>query len=458
MAAPPLTDADLGDIQGLVLSGWIDLPCAAYVFARIADPDAARRWLAAMSERVTSCRKAERPATHRLHVAIARTGLDALGLDVRGLSQEAKDGMNDRRRALGDDLDAAWELGDAGQRLDVLLLVYGDTRARVDALIDEVWDAAALREEAREHSELLPGHREHFGFVDGISQPFVAGAPRTPKPGQDVVPAGEFLLGHENAYGRLPVSPRRADTGADFGKNGSYLVFRKIEQDVAGFWRYFADQAAALAPGDPDEAARLARFLAAKAVGRWPGGAPLVLAPDAEIELPAERLNDFRYLELDPDGERCPVASHVRRANPRDARGGSAADSHKVVSRHRILRRGRPYGSPVSRDDALAGRAAPEPRGLYFLSLQASIARGFEFVQQTWLANPGFRGLHREADPLSGAEFFTIPMRPFRLRLRALPSFLHTRGGGYFLLPSRSGLRALAEPLTRAAKNPATPS
>src|SRR5690606_19073192 len=110
----------------------------------------------------------------------------------------------------GDDLDAAWELGDAGQRLDVLLLVYGDTRARVDALIDEVWDAAALSEEAREHSELLPGHREHFGFVDGISQPFVAGAPRTPKPGQDVVPAGEFLLGHENAYGRLPVSPRRA--------------------------------------------------------------------------------------------------------------------------------------------------------------------------------------------------------------------------------------------------------
>src|SRR5204862_6124551 len=100
----------------------------------------------------------------------------------------------------------------------------------------------------------------------------------------------------------------------------------------------------------------------------------------------------------------------------------------------RILRRGRAYGAPG------------EPRGLLFVALGASIARGFEFIQQTWNVNPNFRGLHGEPDALvgSGGGVLTVPANPVRLRLRALPRFVTTRGGGYFFLPAISALRRLA--------------
>src|SRR5262249_23822244 len=173
-----------------------------------------------------------------------------------------------------------------------------------------------------------------------------------------------------------------------------------------------------LARGDDDAAADLTELFAAKLVGRWRSGAPLALAPerdDPELATPTRR-NCFDYLEHDADGLRCPISAHIRRANPRDARGGSAAESRTVVNRHRIVRRGRSYGAPLSHGDALAGRDDGIARGLYFLCLQSSIARGFEFIQQTWLANPGFLGLHREPDPLLGGSadacHFTIPGDP----------------------------------------------
>ncbi len=156
----------------------------------------------------------------------------------------------------------------------------------------------------------------------------------------------------------------------------------------------------------------------------------------------------FDYLAHDRDGLRCPISSHIRRANPRDARGGSAADSRTVVGRHRIVRRGRSYGSPLPHADALAGRDDGVARGLYFLCLQSSIARGFEFIQQTWLANPGFLGMHREPDPLVGDSagkcHFTIPADPCRLRLTSIPSVVTTLGGGYFFLPSLTALARIA--------------
>ena len=161
-----------------------------------------------------------------------------------------------------------------------------------------------------------------------------------------------------------------------------------------------------------------------------------------------EHLNAFRYLEHDPYGRRCPIASHVRRANPRDARGGSAKDSLKVSNRHRIVRRGRSYGPRLDDAAALAGTDDGVPRGLYFISLQASIARGFEFIQQTWLSNPGFNGVFCEPDPImgngDGTAEVSLPDSPLRLRLQDVPSVVTVLGGGYFFLPSLTALARVA--------------
>jgi deferrochelatase/peroxidase EfeB len=121
-----------------------------------------------------------------------------------------------------------------------------------------------------------------------------------------------------------------------------------------------------------------------------------------------------------------------------------------VVGRHRILRRGRSWGPPIPIADALAGHDDHIPRGLYFIGLSASIARGFEFIQQTWLDNAGFHGLAGEPDPITGPGGcpFTIPDDPVRLRLHDLPRVVTTLGGGYFMLPS---LTALAQLATRRA-------
>jgi deferrochelatase/peroxidase EfeB len=182
-------------------------------------------------------------------------------------------------------------------------------------------------------------------------------------------------------------------------------------------------------------------------MGRWPDGTPLIRSPHAPNGgLERDDVNDFLY-GGDRHGDTCPLCSHVRRANPRDARGGSAADSFKVVNRHRILRRGRAYGPALAIDDAIAGRGREGRRGLLFISLQASIARGFELVQQTWNVNPGFLGLDDEPDPIAGPGqgAFSIPASPLRIRLAGLPRFVTVRGGGYLFLPSRAALERLGD-------------
>jgi len=109
---------------------------------------------------------------------------------------------------------------------------------------------------------------------------------------------------------------------------------------------------------------------------------------------------------------------------------------------------GRAYGPRLDKDAAIAGRDDGAERGLYFLCLQSSIARGFEFIQQTWLANPGFLGLHGELDPIvgmsNGRGHITIPAEPFRGRLTSVPTVVTNRGGGYFFVPSLSPLARIA--------------
>jgi Dyp-type peroxidase family len=467
---PYPSSADLADIQGLIYSAWADHPYAAYIFATLGEARRSRAWLQAVRTQVTSADPGRRPTQGRIQLALSPRGLAALGVPLQVVAQlphEARAGMRARARILGDEAPLDWTLG-AEDELDVLVMVYARDEASCAAMVDHqrhALQAAGARllptEMSRPPGAPHASHRasqlarEHFGFADGVSQPFIQGLHQRPRPGNDHVAAGEIVLGYPNAYGRLPHSPRwvSADLRSelDLGRNGTYLVFRKLEQHVERFWGYVTERALALGNGDTAATAPLAERLAAKMMGRWRSGAALAVAPDFDdpaATLP-DRINSFGYLTGDRDGLRCPISSHVRRANPRDARGGSVPGSLRVTGRHRILRRGRSYGPLLPEAEARAGRNDGNSRGLYFICLQTSIARGFEFIQQTWLNNRGFGGLNGESDPIAGNGGcpFTIPEDPLRLRLPAVPRLVSMRGGGYFFLPSLTALAHVAEGL-----------
>jgi Dyp-type peroxidase family len=428
---------ELADIQGLVVRGYGKLHAAAYLVMEISDAALARSWLAAVAGAVTTA--ARRPGGSALNVALTARGLSRLGVDdelLAGFSVELRQGMTEpsRARALGDVGDSEpsrWVWGAPGGRsVDVLLLLYAADEAALREVLAEHGSPPGLDLVARLDTVDLGG-REPFGFHDGISQPAVEGLSRKGPAGQGVR-AGEFVLGYPNEFGETARVP-------ELGRNGTYLVVRQLAQDVEGFWRFCA-AATGDAPGGPASVG-----LAARLVGRWPGGAPLVLSPDRDDPTLAGA-NDFGYFGPDPHGERCPIGSHVRRANPRDALEPDAGSprSLAVVRQHRILRRGRPYGRPGSE------------RGLHFLCLNANLSRQFEFLQRSWLCNEQFNGLYEDADPLIGVHrppggIFTVQGSPLRRRYSDLPRFVTVRGGAYFLLPGMSALRRLAQLGTAAA-------
>jgi Dyp-type peroxidase family len=225
----------------------------------------------------------------------------------------------------------------------------------------------------------------------------------------------------------------RASRNRRLGRNGSFVVFRKLHQRVAAFRQYLRANA-----GDfRDE-----ELLAAKMMGRWRSGAPLALSPDAdhpEIGADSRRNNDFLFKADDAIGYKTPLGSHIRRMNPRDS------DIAGVMRIHRMIRRGSGYGPPLS-DGVLEDDGAD--RGLMFAFVGANIGRQFEFVQSEWMNNGAFFGDGKEGDPIAGAGAdgtFNMPRRPIRRRLEGLSRFVVTRGGEYCFLPSISALRWLSE-------------
>jgi Dyp-type peroxidase family len=349
-----------------------------------------------------------------------------------------------RRRILGDVGESApenWDWGGpSSEAVGAVLLLYARDNSELAGLLEEQLGLlvdAGVEVQRKLDTSNLDGF-EPFGFRDGISQPFVEGLSKSGPAGQ-TVRAGEFVLGYVNEHGHVTDEPLVTD---GIGRNGSYLVFRQLEQDVRGFWRYLDS-----AVGHPTERTTLA----AKMVGRWPGGAPLALS-DRDDPALAEA-NDFAYFHEDPVGVRCPVGAHVRRTNPRDSLDpGPGTDKSLAINRrHRLLRRGREYGQALSPEAALTeSLAREEARGLHFICLNANIARQFEFVQDTWLNNPKFAGLYNDSDPLVGQSApyggtFTMPSAGgVRSRVKEMPRFITVRGGAYFFLPGIQALRRLA--------------
>ncbi len=322
------------------------------------------------------------------------------------------------------------------------------------------------------------GDHEPFGFHDGISQPSVAGL------SGEGVPTGEFILGYANHFSVFPptpVVPAEMDADAvlpallnpyhdagslrDLGINGSYVVYRKLQQEVAGFWQFMQREAAHESGADRTDRAI---ELAARCVGRWPSGAPLVLAPEADDPRLGDR-DDFLY-RADPDGLACPIGSHIRRSNPRDdLKPYTAAQSLSMSGAHRLLRRARVFGPQLvdpavrrnpagmrNRRSVLERDDDGTPRGIHFFCVNASISRQFEFVQQTWCNNPRFGALTDNKDPIFGdnartgqpSSHMTVPRLPIRQRTGPLPRFVTVKAGAYLFMPGLAALRFLAADLT----------
>jgi Dyp-type peroxidase family len=414
----------------------------------VRDAEAARAFLAALADPVTTAQEWEgdRPAT-TLNVALSFRALAALGLPERlldGFPPDFREGMAARAQGLGDDPET-WELRD----VEVLLIVHAQSPATL-ILECERWvgELQGLELTYDQDAALLGDAREHFGFTDGFSQPAIEGVAREDVPGQGIfdrprplarlrparwraVKPGEFVLGYEDEdRGSAPGPP------APFDRNATYMVWRKLHQDVAGFRDQLAAQAQRLGL-DPE-------LVVAKMIGRWRDGSPLALRPDApdpDLGNDRRRANDFRYGD-DPAGLRCPRGAHVRRTNPRDALGKTG--DGRLSARHRILRRGMPYG-PALPD------GAPDDgvdRGLLFVCLQASIERQFEIVQTQWCNDGNAFGLGTQGDPIAAAPRgemrHMIEGNPPRF-VSPLRSCVRCRGGEYLLVPSIRALRALPD-------------
>ena len=473
-----MTKVELDDIQGIIVGAYGKLRAATFVLLRITEPEAARSWLRGIAGEVRKASDGVPDSETCVNIAFTYSGLKELKLPAQalgGFSREFQEGMWDnprRRRILGDlgksDPDH-WSWGGChNESVHVLLLyaldsdslaaLYESHRARfADGGLEEVHD----RLDSYDIGDL-----EHFGFRDGLSQPKIAGLTRTTDENQ-IVAAGEFILGYPNGYeqftnrpfldpihdreGLLPQDANGTDQ-RDFGKDGSYLVFRQMKQDVEQFWRFIDDETKdASGASDPEASDRVA----AKMVGRWRSGAPLVLSPDQDD--PAwKSANDFLYHREDADGLKCPVGAHIRRSNPRDSlepRAGTRT-AIETTNRHRIIRRGRPYGVPLAESltpkDFLNSPEGKGERGLLFLCFAANINRQFEFIQNSWVNNPNFAGLYTDSDPLigdrrGGGDTFTIPEKPLRKRVHGLPRFVDVKGGDYFFMPGIRALRFLAE-------------
>jgi Dyp-type peroxidase family len=436
---------ELDDIQGSVLRERPRPYAGAYFFLRLADAEQGREFLRRLLPYVASATNWWTPPPKAtINLALSFQGLMALGVPQASLDsfpEEFRAGMAARAAILGDDGESAPEHWDAplgGGQLHVALILASRSAEELTTAITTAQQA--LRELpavvvlSRIDVGILPSGREHFGYRDGIDEPLIEGSGSPGYPGQGpAIKAGEFLLGYLDEQGELPPMPEPEV----LGRNGTYLAFRKFHQQVADFRRFLAESGST-----EDERA----LVAAKVLGRWPSGAPLMLAPehdDPELGADPQRNNNFRYFDADPQGLICPLGAHIRRVNPRDALKGTISSD---VNRHRILRRGTTYG-PMLPEGVLDDDGAS--RGIIFIFMGASLTRQFEFVTSQWINDGNFVGLDEEKDALvgnnDGTGTFTIPQRPIRRRLTGLHRFVVTRGGEYCFLPSIRALRWLCD-------------
>lgn len=433
-------DLELDDIQSGVLRPRPTPYAATYIVLRIDDQKAGQQLMQHVAKVVTSAANPSSPlADTWVSVALTYQGLKALGVPQQSLdsfSWEFRQGMAARAKELGDIGESSpenWEKPLGSPEMHVIITAVSPDAQTLEAAVararktyEGMKGVVAIW---RQDCHALPNEKEPFGFKDGISHPAIEGSgiPGS-NPKERPLKAGEFVLGYTDEMSGIQKTEPEL-----LGRNGTYMVFRKLHQRVADFRKYLKANAASAAEEE---------LLAAKMMGRWRSGAPLALCPlndNPEIGADPKRNNDFLFEQDDAAGLKTPGGSHIRRTNPRDAKIAG------VARIHRMIRRGTAYG-PLLPEGVLNDDGAD--RGLMFAFVGANIGRQFEFIQSQWINDGVFFGGNQDKDPIVGTmqsgEGFTVPKRPVRKRLQGLPRFVVTRGGEYGFVPGIRALRWLA--------------
>ncbi len=469
---------ELNDIQAYVIHDYADMLYSRYVLLKVEDRESAKKWISAIAADITHAiahpeTLEHQPSQTALNIAFTATGLKALGLhdeNIRAFSREFREGIDTphRRRMLGDSGKSSpdtWNWGNsADESVHILLMVFGINEEVCLNYFNELQSdylAHGLSDNLHLDGLTLENNKEHFGFRDGISQPVMYGS-GIQGPKNDMVQPGEFIMGYKNEYRVYPQSPLivheqgdinllpadAAQTGQkDLGKNGTYLVIRQMDQDVNAFWTFMNEKTK---NQDGTVNTLESTKLAAKMLGRWPGGAPVTKFPDFDPGIISDD-NDFGYAEHDPEGMKCPFGSHLRRANPRDSFEDNGAKLSVTLSnRHRIIRRARLYGEPIIGSPTNHNPSGPV--GILFNCFNADISRQYEFVQFTWANSAKVKELYNDPDPFIGAQEerpdleqnFTIQRQPVNKTVKGLQRFVTIRGGAYFFFPSITAIKYLS--------------
>lgn len=433
---------ELNDIQHFLIERPPAL-VARYEFLTFRQPKGGCSWLGGIIEKVGTAQavRAAGAADMRwVTVAFTWNGLRALGVDEASLAtfpEEFRQGMAARAQILGDAGDNHpdhWLGGLASPDLHAIAILFARNVEERERCVQEHRQYASqftgLEVLSVLDLEATPPYdyaHDHFGYRDRISTVTIEGLSDESMPGLGPpIKAGEIFLGYPDERGVVPKLPQPEI----LSRNGSYLAYRRLQEHVGNFSDFLRQNGAT-----PEEQ----ELIAAKLMGRWRSGAPLVLAPDKDdpaLAADPQRNNNFDYGKMDPYGYAVPLGSHIRRLNPRD--------TGVNMRQHLMIRRGGTYGPPLP-------EGVPEDgidRGIAAFVGCASLVRQFEFAQNVWINDPKFHELGNERDPIIGTQDgtfdMTIPKRPIRKKIKGLPAFTTVKGGAYFFLPGIRALRYLA--------------
>ena len=446
---------DLANVQAIV-AHVLRRPIGRHMIFHFDQQEGARSFLRELSSGITTAdMSTDESPDPLLAVGVTCNGLRALGVDDALLTKfDAVYKAGPDAHPLGDvpgsrsDPETWWEGRFATEDVHCIVHVLVQSEDAAEAATRMI---RALSRDAR-ITELIPrrdgtilethalgGATLHFGYRDGISQPDIRWDDTPGAPARSNF--RRFLLGYST---REHNSAPPSGAAAELVRDSAYGMFRWVYQDVATFNRFLREQGAQvfpdLAPADAEE------LLAAKLVGRWRDGTPLVLSPDRPDPALATS-NDFEYMTEDPDGGRCPFSSHIRVMNPRD----TPLDPAVVDGVPRVLRRGMPYGPPLEGEEddgvdrGLVGIFVCADLRLQIYTLTRWIKRNdlspvYDANRSVQDALPGNR-----AAPGSSADF-TIPYRGEMRTIKDLPDFVHTKGVAFVLYPSTTMLAAISAP------------
>jgi Dyp-type peroxidase family len=490
------------NIQGNISPGF-NKDFQALLFLNIVDVSSFKRWLKVLLPSITTMERVldfkclikkgahgnAQPRATWLNIAFSHSAFELLGaLQDGDFKDEAfREGLWRRSKDLGDPTDEKsegyqgnWRVGGEKNEAHLVIIIASDDPQDLSMVVDRIRatiyaPGSGAQITFEQSGAVLPGllaGHEHFGFRDGVSQPGVRGliaqnpdgvlTPRqNPKkkhqgtPGQDLLWPGEFIFGYpgQDAKKEVEEPGEIVDAGPPWARDGSFLVFRRLRQDVGAFHQFLHETAQRL---NLDVG-----LFGAKCVGRWTSGAPILRTPDLDDASLAQddlRNNDFEFQgdektpadQKDPQGKVCPFAGHIRKTYPRDDIEESETQTH------RLLRRGIPYGEPsCSAPHAPVYDSAD--RGLLFLAYQTSIVRQFEVVQKEFANNPDFKEKGAGHDPIIGQNGkskerereFRVTFKDYdekeqQTTVQTAKEWVIPTGGGYFFAPSLAALAWLA--------------